>query len=90
MTALGERRAQVQNEVARLRAAALTQEGEQRKQTIEKAIQLEKDLSAAEVDLAQKRLKLWDMEHANKKDLIDEEKRQRAEHSALFHRSHQY
>ncbi|HMX02849.1 MAG TPA: hypothetical protein PJ995_21095 [Cyclobacteriaceae bacterium] len=81
-TAMVERRAQVQNEVARLRAAALTQEGEQRKQTIEKAIQLEKDLSAAEVDLAQKRLKLWDMEHANKKDLIDEEKRQRAELSA--------
>ena len=76
-TAMIERRAQVQNQVAKLRADALTQEGEQRKQTIEKAIQLEKDLSAEEVALAKMRLELFDKEHATKKDLTDEEKRQR-------------
>ena len=81
-TAMIERRAQVQNQVAKLRADALTQEGEQRKQTIEKAIQLEKDLSAEEVALAKMRLELFDKEHATKKDLTDEEKRQRAELSA--------
>jgi Skp family chaperone for outer membrane proteins len=81
-TELVTRRAEVNNQVAKLRAEALTQEGEQRKQTIEQAIQLEKDLAAEEVALAKKRLELWDLEHKTKTDLTDEEKRQRAELSA--------
>ena len=81
-TAMIERRAEVNNQVQKLRAEAITKEGKDRKELVEKAIKLEQDLANDEVELAKKRLKLWDMEHANKKDLIDEEKRERAELSA--------
>lgn len=83
-TALIVRRAEVNNQVARLRAAALTQEGEQRRETIERAIQLEKDLAAEEVLISKKRLELWDKEHKTKTDLTDEEKKERAELSAAI------
>jgi hypothetical protein len=78
-TELTVKRAETANQVAKLRAQALSQEGEERKATIEKAIQLEKDLSAEEVNLSKMRLELWEKEHATKTDLTDEEERKRAE-----------
>lgn len=76
------KRADTENQVAKLRARAVSEEGATKRATIEQAIKLEKDLSQAEVELAQKRVELWQKQHATKTDLTDEEKRQQAELSA--------
>jgi hypothetical protein len=81
-TRLVLKRAETQNQVAKLRAQAIQLEGKDKKDQIEKAIQLEKDLAAQEVTHAQMKLDLFDKEHATVKKLNDEDARSRAELSA--------
>lgn len=81
-TALIEKRAKTQLEVSKLRERALSEEGEQRRATIQEAIDLEKGLADEEVGLANMRLELFRKTHAGKKDLTDEEKREQAELTA--------
>lgn len=83
-TRLVLKRAETQNQVAKLRAQAIQLEGKAKKDQIEKAIQLEKDLSAEEVAHAQMKLDLFDKEHATVKKLNDEDARSRAELSAAI------
>lgn len=73
------RRAETNNKVAKLREESIKQEGAQKRKTIEEAIQLEKDLSKQEVDLANQRVLLWEKQHKLKTDLTDDEKRKLAE-----------
>ena len=81
-TQLIERRATVQKQVSELREKAISQEGDLKRKTIEDAIKLEKDLAAEEVNLSRMKLQQWDLEHATKKDLGDNEARERAKLAA--------
>jgi len=83
-TGLITRRAEVQNQVAKLRTQALQEEGAQKEATIKQAIALERELADNEIALSKMRLELFDKEHATKKDLTDEEKKERAELSAAI------
>lgn len=56
-------RAKVNAQVLKLREDAIKQEGEQKRATIQKAIDLEKGLAQVESDLAQKRLDLFKLEN---------------------------
>lgn len=79
------KRAQTNNQVQKLRAEALAQEGAQREETIKKAIQLEQELANEEVALNKMKLELWEKEHKAKienKTLTDEEKRTQQELNA--------
>jgi hypothetical protein len=73
------RRALVDKQVSELREKAISQEGAAKRATVEEAIKLEKDLAKAEADHAQKKLELFDAEHAASGKLTEEEKTQRAE-----------
>lgn len=81
-TKLITKRAETENKVAKLRAEALTQEGEAKKKSIEDAIALERSLADEEMAIAKMRLELFDKQHAQRKDLTDEEKKEREELSA--------
>ncbi len=83
-TALITRRAETENQVAKLRTQALQQEGSEKEATIKRAIQLERELADEEIALAKMRLELFDKKHAESKDLTDEEKKERAELSAAI------
>lgn len=73
------KRAATANQVARLRAEAIQQEGAVKRASIQEAISLEEELAAKEVELAQMKLDLFLKEHQTKTDLTDEEVRQKAE-----------
>lgn len=81
-TRLVLKRAETQNQVAKLRADAIRLEGQAKRDQIEKAIKLEKDLAAEEVSHAKMKLELFDKEHATVKKLNDEDARSRAELAA--------
>lgn len=72
-------RAETNRKVAALRAEALNLEGNEKRKAIQQAIDLETELSKKETELANDRLRLFDLEHKTKKTLNDEEARQRAE-----------
>lgn len=81
-TRLITKRAETENKVAKLRAEAIKLEGQEKKDQIEKAIQLEKDLAAEEVAHAKMKLTLFDQQHATIKKLNDDDARARAELAA--------
>lgn len=73
------KRAAIEQQVAKLRQAAITQEGEQKRKTIEQAIALEKQLSEISVDEAKRRLGVFLAETKAKGELTGEELRKRSE-----------
>ena len=81
-TNLITKRAETENKVAKLRTEALQKEGAEKKKLIEQAIQLERELADEEVNLAKMRLKQFDEENKYRKDLTDEQKRERADLAA--------
>lgn len=72
-------RAQTALEVAQLRTKSLSQEGEQRKKTLQEAIDLEEALASKEVELAQKKLAYFKAEQAQRGAITGEEKTRIAE-----------
>ena len=73
------KRAAIEQKVAKLRREAITQEGDQKRKTIEQAIALEKQLSDINVDEAKRRLGVFIAETKAKGALTGEEKRKEAE-----------
>jgi len=80
--ALIEDRATTAKRVAELRSQAISQEGAARKKSIEEAIKLEEELSAKEVELAQKSLDYFKAEQAQRGAITGEEKTRIAELTA--------
>ncbi len=76
------KRAQVNKQVSELREKALKQEGDQKRATIQEAINLEKGLADEEVKHSQDKLKLIDLENASTGKLTEEQKKQRSEATA--------
>lgn len=73
------KRASIEQKVAKLRADAIKQEGDQKRATIEEAIRLEQQLSAVNVEEAKKRLGVFLSETKTKGDLTGEENKKKAE-----------
>lgn len=73
------RRAETNKRVSELREQAITQEGEQKRKTIQEAIDLEKKLAAEETFQLNERLRHFDLEVAASGKLTEEQKKQRAE-----------
>lgn len=76
------RRAQVNKQVAALREAAIKQEGDQKRKTIQEAIDLERALASEEQLQAQARLDLINLEIEQSGAATEEQKTQRAEATA--------
>lgn len=76
------KRAQTNQQVQALRAQAIKEEGNQKKATIEKAIQLEKDLAAAETQHVADKIALVDKESEHTGKKTEEQKKQYAELTA--------
>lgn len=73
------KRAAIEQKVAKLRQDAITQEGQTKRNTIEEAIRLEKQLSDISVDEAKRRLGVFLAETKAKGELTGEENRKKAE-----------
>lgn len=73
------KRAETNKKVSDLREAAITQEGEQKRKTIQEAIDLEKKLAAEETFQLNEKLRHFDLEVAASGKLTEEQKKQRAE-----------